>query len=201
MISLNNLFFQYSADSPEIIKNANLEILKGERIGIVGKTGSGKSSLIDLIIGLNYATKGNILIDGLSLYDKDFPERIIDWRRKISHVPQNIFLSDATIEENIAFGVDTKHINFKKVKEAAREAMIDDFINKQPLRYKSMVGENGIKLSGGQRQRIAIARALYKNSELIVFDEATSALDFETEKKIMETIYLSLIHISEPTRL
>ncbi len=140
-------------------------------------------------MGLIYPSKGDIQIDGVSLLDKKYIDRIIEWRSKIAVVPQNIFLADTTIEENIAFGIDVKHINHKKVRRAAQAAMIDEFINIKPLKYESMVGENGVKLSGGQKQRIAIARALYKDSQLIVFDEATSALDLKTEKKIMETIY------------
>ena len=188
-INLIDICYKYSSNSSEIIKNANFKIQKGERIGIVGKTGTGKSTFLDILMGLIYPSKGDIQIDGVSLLDKKYIDRIIEWRSKIAVVPQNIFLADTTIEENIAFGIDVKHINHKKVRRAAQAAMIDEFINIKPLKYESMVGENGVKLSGGQKQRIAIARALYKDSQLIVFDEATSALDLKTEKKIMETIY------------
>ena len=140
-------------------------------------------------MGLIRPTKGTIEVDGLEIYDKDYPLRYIDWRNSISHVPQNIFLLDSTIAENIAFNFSKKNINFEKVKEAAKLANLEKFIESLPNTYFTSIGEDGIKLSGGQRQRIGIARALYKESEVLVFDEATSSLDVITEELIMKTIY------------
>jgi len=188
-INLINLSYHFQLSPLKILRNVNLRINKGEKIGFVGKTGSGKSTLMDLIIGLLYPTAGTIEIDGLDVFNKDHSERLLQWRKCIAHVPQNIYLKDATIAENIAFGLEYRNINFKKLRSVAKDAMIDEFISSKPLKYKSIVGENGIQLSGGQKQRIAIARALYQDSKLIVFDEATSALDTKTEEKIMDTIY------------
>ena len=164
-----------------VISDFNLEIFKGERLGIIGKTGSGKTTITDLMMGLLKPSVGRILVDNININDKDNPNRLIRWRLSISHVPQNIFLSDSTIAENIAFGVDKKNISMNAVIHASIKAQLHDFVESKPEGYNTIIGERGIKLSGGQRQRIGIARALYKKTEILVLDEATSALDNETE--------------------
>ena len=186
-ISLVDLSFQYSKESDFVLKNINLEINFGERIAIIGKTGSGKSTLTDLIMGLLYPSSGKILIDGTDLYSKNQKYLINQWRKKIAHVPQNIFLADSTIAENIAFGIPKNKIDFEKLVEVAKKAQIFDFINKNNNGFDLEVGEKGIRLSGGQKQRIAIARALYRNAKLLILDEATSALDLKTENIIMNS--------------
>jgi ABC-type multidrug transport system fused ATPase/permease subunit len=183
-IWINNLCFQYNQKSPYILNNFSLRIPKGARIGFIGITGSGKSTLLDLVMGLLKPIKGNIFID----------EKVLDstslrgWQSHIAHVPQSIFLADASIAENIAFGVPSDKINLDQVKVAAKQAQLTDVIEALQLHYDSPVGDRGVQLSGGQRQRIGIARALYKKADVIILDEATSALDLETERKIMQTI-------------
>ena len=139
-------------------------------------------------MGLLRPTKGTIYVDGKDIHDQEYPNRIRSWRRSISHVPQDIFLSDSTIAKNIAFGIDENLISFKKLKECAKKAQIHEFITSTKDGYSTKVGERGVRLSGGQLQRIAIARALYRNSKILVFDEATSALDKTTESELMSAI-------------
>jgi ABC-type multidrug transport system fused ATPase/permease subunit len=184
-VSLNSIFFSYGINKPFILKNINLTLIKGEKIGIVGPSGSGKSTLIDIIIGFLNPTSGEVKIDDQLLEHK----YLKDWKSKIAHVPQNIFLKNSNLIENIAFGISPKKINKKLVIKASKQAGIYQTILNMPNGFNTKVGEGGIKLSGGQKQRIAIARALYKKSEIIIFDEATSALDIETESRIMKTIY------------
>jgi ATP-binding cassette subfamily B protein len=169
---------------PWVLNNVNLTITKGERIGFMGVTGSGKSTLLDIIMGLLLPTKGEIAIDGHPITIKN--KRA--WQLNIAHVPQNIYLSDSTIEENIAFGIPKDKIDRKQVEEAAKHAQIAESIDSWREGYHTFVGEQGVRLSGGQRQRIGIARALYKNANVLIFDEATSALDNETEIAVMEAI-------------
>lgn len=183
-ISVKNLSFRYNESSPWVLDNISFEIEKGSRIGLIGTTGSGKSTTLDLLMGLLEPTKGQLLIDSFEI-DND---SISSWRETVAHVPQSIFLADISIAENIAFGVPPEEINMSKVKDAAKKAMISDFIESRPASYQEVVGERGVRLSGGQRQRIGIARALYKEASVIIFDEATSALDDETEKVVMEAI-------------
>jgi len=183
-ISLKNLSFYYNQEQPWILKNINLTISKGSRIGFIGVTGSGKSTLLDIIMGLLSPTEGTLLVDNESITDNNRRS----WQSHIAHVPQNIFLSDNTIEENIAFGLPQEQIDHNQVKQAAKQAQIAELIEEWPDRYQTFVGERGIRLSGGQRQRIGIARALYKQANVLVFDEATSALDNETEESVMEAI-------------
>lgn len=185
---LSNISFKYKSSDQNILEGINITIKKGEKIGIIGKTGSGKSTLSDIIMGLLKPTEGNLIIDGKEIYKRNQPQKLFQWRLAISHVPQNIFLSDNSIAENIAFGISLKDIDMKRVIKAAETAQIADFIEASKLKYGTIVGENGIKLSGGQRQRIGIARALYQNSQIIVFDEATSALDSKTEDNVIQAL-------------
>ena len=183
-IAFNDVTFRYQENAPAL-RNVDLTIARGERIGFVGKTGSGKSTMIDLLLGLLQPTDGTIAIDGTTL-DED---NVAQWQAQIAHVPQAIFLSDGSIASNIAFGVPQDAVDLERVRDAARRADIDAFIMDQPGGYEATVGERGVRLSGGQRQRIGIARALYKGATVLVFDEATSALDEATETAIMESIY------------
>ena len=187
-ISLANVSFKYSSNKNFIFENINIDIKKGDRVGIIGKTGSGKSTLADIIMGLLIPTEGNLIIDQNIIINKASFRDLFRWRLAISHVPQNIFLSDKTIAENIAFGIDFKNIDMNKVKKASELAQLSKFIDSLKNKYYTTVGENGLKLSGGQRQRIGIARALYQNSQIIIFDEATSALDNKTELDVMNAL-------------
>jgi ATP-binding cassette subfamily B protein len=183
-ISLHQLSFRYSLDNPWVLHNLDLTIPKGGRVGFIGATGSGKSTLLDIIMGLLQPTSGALAIDGQVIT----PGNCRAWQAHIAHVPQVIFLADSTIEENIAFGLPKDQIDHQRVRSAAQQAQIADVIETWPLKYQTFVGEHGIRLSGGQRQRIGIARALYKQADVIIFDEATSALDNETEQAVMEAI-------------
>ena len=184
-IQMSDVSFRYRSGQHNVIDDLNLNIPAGSRIGIVGKTGSGKSTLLDLLVGLLSPSAGSILIDGKKMGDLNMPS----WRAQIGYVSQSVFLSDSTIAENIAFGSVVGSDELVKVKSAAKKAQIAEFIEQLPNGYSEMVGEAGVRLSGGQRQRIAVARALYRDVNLIIFDEATSALDEATERNLMEVIY------------
>jgi ATP-binding cassette subfamily B protein len=153
-------------------------------VGFVGETGSGKSTLVDLFMGLLKPTSGKLLIDGQPLEGEIVPA----WQKTIAHVPQNIYLMDASVAENIAFGVPKAKINVERMKQAAKQAQIAEFIETLPDEYQTSAGERGIRFSGGQRQRIGIARALYKQATVLVLDEATSALDDSTQESVMDAI-------------
>lgn len=181
-IQLENISFCYTGTNEMVLKNINLPILKGKCLGIIGDTGSGKSTLIDVISGFLYPTEGSILIDGYRLDSSN----ILEWRSKIAYVPQKITLNDSSIKENIAFGIEPDKIDFDKVKKAAKIALVDEFVDLET--DINSVGEDGVKFSGGQVQRIGLARALYKNSELLILDEATSALDPSTEDLIIKSL-------------
>ena len=183
-IQFKGVRFRYTSDSPWVLDGINLTILRGARVGFVGSTGSGKSTTLDLLMGLLMPTEGELLVDGQPINGN----RVRDWQQTIAHVPQSIYLADATLAENIAFGVPRKAIDLDRVQQAARQAQIADFIESSPEGYQAYVGERGIRLSGGQRQRIGIARALYKQASVLVFDEATSALDNATEQSVMDAI-------------
>ena len=183
-IGLKELSFRYTPQTSWVLKNLDLTIAKGSRVGFIGVTGSGKSSLLDIVMGLLEPSKGMIEIDGQPIT----PGNCRAWQAHIAHVPQAIFLADSTIEENIAFGVPIHQIDQERVRHAARQAQIATIIETWPKQYQTFVGERGIRLSGGQRQRIGIARALYKQADVIIFDEATSALDNETEQAVMQAI-------------
>ena len=184
-IRIENLSFAYPnrLDHP-ILHNFNLMISKNSSIGIVGKSGTGKSTLMDIMLGLLHPQSGRILVDGVELN----PENWASWRRIVGYVPQHIYLADKTAAENIAFGMPINKIDMDAVKFAAKQAQIDTFITQLPHGYNTLVGERGVMLSGGQRQRIGIARALYKNPQILFMDEATSALDLETESAVNEAI-------------
>lgn len=183
-ISLEKVSFRYGPDLPRVLEDVQMEIPRGSRIGFIGSTGSGKSTLLDIIMGLIEPERGVLLIDGVSVKC----ENRRSWQRHLAHVPQMIFLADTTIAENIAFGVPYNEIDMKLVQDSARKACIAEMIESMPQKYATPVGERGVRLSGGQRQRIGIARALYKQADVIVFDEATSALDNGTEREVMQAI-------------
>ncbi|ASP23586.1 glutamine ABC transporter ATP-binding protein (plasmid) [Antarctobacter heliothermus] len=183
--SFDSVTFVYpNADKPNLL-GVSFSIQKGERIGVVGSTGSGKSTLANIVLGLIEPSQGDVIIDGVVLKHEDFRS----WRGSVGYVPQDIFLTDLTVRENIAFGLPMDQIDEKLVIESAKIARIHDFIlDELECGYDTVVGERGIRLSGGQRQRIGIARALYSQADLILFDEATSALDNATEKEVMQSI-------------
>lgn len=185
-IVFKNISFKYQGSHEETLSNINLTIKKGEIIGIMGETGSGKSTFVDLFMGLLIPTKGEIYVDELcinkNLYLND------SWRRKISHLPQNLFILDDTFINNIAFGKFSDEINIKRVKESAKKALLKSKIESLPKNYETIIGEKGGKLSGGQKQRLGLARAIFRNKEILVLDEATSALDLKTETLIMKNI-------------
>ena len=184
LIQFDSVKFRYTSETPWVIDNLSFNIPKGARAGFVGKTGSGKSTCLDLLMGLLEPSSGRITVDGIALDQRN----LRSWQGNIAHVPQAIYLADTSLAENIAFGVPPQNIDMKKVREAARQAHIANFIESSPQGYQALVGERGIRLSGGQRQRIGIARALYKQATVLVFDEATSALDHGTEQAVMEAI-------------
>lgn len=183
-ISVRQLSFRYREDSHDVLHAVNLEIPRGSRVGFIGKTGSGKSTLIDLVMGLLEPTSGSIEIDGKALTSASRRA----WQAHLAHVPQSIFLADTTIAENIAFGGDPRELDLDRVRDAARKAQLAEFIEGLPAQYQTSVGERGVRLSGGQRQRIGLARALYKQADVLVLDEATSALDDDTERSVMAAI-------------
>lgn len=187
-LQLQAVRFRYAPELPEVLQGLDLEIRRGERIGLIGSTGSGKSTLVDLLMGLLPPSGGRLLVDGQDLHDPANAERLAGWRAAVAHVPQSIYLADSSIAENIAFGVPRQAIDLTRVKQAAEQAQIAGYIESSPEGYGSFVGERGIRLSGGQRQRIGIARALYREANVIVLDEATSALDTSTEVAVMEAV-------------
>ncbi len=183
-ITLSGIGYRYFGGRGRALSNVSLTIPRGRRIGISGKTGSGKSTLMDILIGLLEPTDGEIYIDDVPLTSKNR----LAWQKHIAHVPQAIFLTDASIGENIAFGVKPADIDYERVRRAAEQAELAEVVAALPQGYLTRVGERGVQLSGGQRQRIGIARALYKQASVLVFDEATSALDTETESAVMAAI-------------
>lgn len=183
-VVFDNVYFRYRNQKKYVLEKISLTIKKGEWIGVIGTTGSGKSTFIDLLMGLIFPTQGAIIIDGL-LMQYPFLNR---WKKSIAHVPQQIFLIDGTIAQNIAFSIAKDKINLNKVKEAARLSLMTEFIEGLPNQYDEIIGERGSRLSGGQKQRLGIARALYKDSAILILDEATSALDQDTESAVMKNI-------------
>ena len=184
-LRFKDVWFSYPSDpSRWVLSGVSLSIRANTTVAFIGTTGSGKSTVADLVLGLLQPHRGDITVDGQVLDG----EQLRAWQSSIAHVPQQIYLSDATIAENIAFGVPHERVDMVRVRQAAQLARIADFIEQRPLSYQEMVGERGVRLSGGQRQRIGIARALYKQASVIVLDEATSALDGTTEKEVMAAI-------------
>jgi len=192
-IKLEGVCFSYGSELPQVLRGVDLEIGRGERIGVIGTTGSGKSTLMDVLMGLLDPTAGRIFVDGLELNEA---KRLSAWRAAIAHVPQSIYLADSTIAENIAFSIPRDQIDMDRVRKAAHQAQIAGFIESSHQGYDTFVGERGIRLSGGQRQRIGIARALYRGTQVLVLDEATAALDNITEQALMNAVDLTIVMIA-----
>lgn len=185
-IEMKDIYFKYASASSNVLNGISLKIKKNNIVGFAGSTGAGKTTFVDIILGLLTPTSGNIVIDGLTIDESNLSK----WQEMLAYVPQHIFISDDTVINNIAFGRGIDHINFAAIENAAKAASLHDFIvNELPEGYNTQLGERGIRLSGGQRQRIGIARALYNNPEVIILDEATSALDGITEETIMDTVH------------
>ena len=182
-IEIKNIVFSYEDSDRNVLDNTNFVINKGQSVAFVGPSGGGKTTTADIILSLLKPKEGQVLVDG-----KDIISNIWGWRHKLGYIPQFIYLTDDTIRNNIAFGVDEDKIDDDEVWRALKEAQLYDFIKSLPKGLDTMVGERGARISGGQRQRIGIARALYRNPEVLVFDEATSALDNETEREVMEAV-------------
>jgi len=184
-IAFNNVSFLYPNKNDYVLKDVNFQVKKGTSIGVIGPTGGGKTTLVDLILCLLTPDKGSLEVDGIKIRK----ENIRNWQRNIGYVPQQIYLSDNTVTNNIAFGIPEESINIEQIKQVAKIANIDTFIEKELSHgYNTLVGERGVRLSGGQKQRIGIARALYHDPEVLILDEATSSLDGITEKAVLEAM-------------
>jgi ATP-binding cassette subfamily C protein len=184
-IQLNGVGFRYKTTNADVISGIDLTVPKGAKVALTGSTGSGKSTLIDIMVGLLLPVEGTFSVDGTPITLNNV-ER---WRRKVAYVPQEEFLYDDTIANNIAFGVPPQQIDMGRIRDSARIAQIDEFISSElPDGYDTRVGERGVRLSGGQRQRIGLARAFYRQPEVLLLDEATSGLDGITEEAIMSTL-------------
>ena len=184
IIKLENISFKYNINSPNIFNNFSFHINKGDKIAIKGQTGSGKSTLVNIISGLLDPTEGKIYIDDVTIDNNN----LNNWQKNVAIVPQTVFLNDGSVLENIAIAMNKSNINHDKAKKSANIAQIDKFIESLPDKYNEKVGERGVRLSGGQRQRLGIARALYRDANVIILDEPTNALDSETEKLVMDSI-------------
>lgn len=182
-LELKNVSWKYRRASKNTFSNVNIEIIKGETIGIIGPSGAGKTTLADIVLGILHPQNGGVYIDG-----KNVENYQSSWHSMVGYVPQNVFLLDDTIRNNILFGVDEKEIDENRIWEVLDEVYLKEYVFSLPKKLNTVVGERGAKISGGQRQRIAIARALYYNPQILVLDEATSALDNETERAVMEAI-------------
>ena len=183
-IRLENISFKYDKNLPNILSKFNFNIMKGDKVAIKGKTGSGKTTLANIISGLFNPSEGSISVDDVRINS----DNLQNWQKNIAIVPQTVFLNDATVLENIAIALNIDSIDLKKAKSSAIAAQIDAFIETLPNKYEEKVGERGVRLSGGQRQRMGIARALYRDAKVIILDEPTNALDIETEKLVMDSI-------------
>ena len=195
---LENVTFNYPGKKTNLIKNINLNIQAGEKIIIVGKSGSGKSTLIDIMMSLIKPTSGKIKLNGKDFYLNSKESEITkhNWMQIISHVQQDVFIFEGSIEENIIFHDENKIIDKKRFEIATKVAELDKFVSPLKFKYKTLVGEDGRLLSGGQRQRIALARAIYKNPDILFLDEATNAIDFETEQFIFNNFSKYLPNIT-----
>jgi len=182
-IKLEDVSFSYKGSKVGIFSGINLTIEKGDCIGLIGDSGCGKSTILDILMGLLLPTQGRLIVDGKKIDSNN----IIQWRSNISHVPQSVFMTDDSIENNITF-FNQKVIDSSLISKAIEDSQLDYFINKLPNGLKTTVGEMGDKISGGQKQRIGLARAMYKNSDIYILDESTSALDEKTEEKIIQSI-------------
>ncbi len=179
----NQVTFSYPDGVAPVLDHADMQILPGQSIGVVGTSGAGKTTAIDIMLGLLMPQSGQVLVDGVDIHDN-----INGWRKLLGYIPQSIFLMDDTIRENVAFGMHSDQIDDEQVWRALRDAQLEDMVRALPEQLDAKIGEAGVRISGGQRQRLGIARALYNNPDILVFDEATSALDNETEAAIMESI-------------
>jgi len=182
-IELNHISFHYPDSDKNIFTDAHMVVPRGKSVGIMGSSGAGKSTIVDILLGLLHAQEGQITCDGVDIF-KNYES----WLAQIGYIPQSIYLIDESIRDNIAFGIDADKIDEKRIWEVLEEAQLKEFIEELPEGLDTTIGDRGIRLSGGQRQRIGIARALYHNPEILVFDEATSALDNETEAAVMEAV-------------
>lgn len=182
-LTVRNVWWRYPEGEKNVLEDTSITIRKGEAVALIGESGAGKTTLADIILGLLYPQKGEVLVDGVDIYS--IPKQ---WAKMIGFVPQNVFLIDDTVRHNVAFGIYEDEIEEEKIIRALKSAQIYDFVQGLPHGLDTMVGEGGIKFSGGQRQRIAIARALYDNPDILILDEATSALDNETESAVMQSI-------------
>jgi ABC-type bacteriocin/lantibiotic exporter with double-glycine peptidase domain len=179
-VTLEDVSFRYKPEQDWVFKNVNITFDKGKSIGIIGLSGVGKSTLLDLLLGLLKPSMGRVLIDG-----RDISELGSAWRMHVGYVPQDIFLMDDTMRSNVAFGIESEKIDESGLERAIRQAKLDSFVETLPAGLQTVVGERGVRISGGQRQRLGIARALYSDPEVLFFDEATSSLDQETEQELM----------------
>jgi ABC-type multidrug transport system fused ATPase/permease subunit len=182
-IRFEDVTYSYPNTDKAVLDGVSFEIKKGFEVGIVGTTGAGKSTLVDILLGLLRPTRGKVTVDGI-----DISTNIRSWQDLVGYIPQTIFLIDSSIRDNIAFGIDEQDIDNEQVMRALDLAQLREFVNELPAGMNELVGERGVRLSGGQRQRIGIARALYLDPPILVFDEATSALDVETEKEVMKSM-------------
>ena len=183
-IKLKNISFNYGTDEKIAVNNINIDIAKGKSVGLIGKSGSGKSTLVDIIIGLLEPSTGEILID-----DKNIGTKKISWQKQLGYVPQEVYLLDDTIRNNITFGIEKEEIDEKLLSDVIEKSQLKNLINSLSNKLDTLIGDRGARLSGGEKQRIGIARALYNKPKVIVFDEATSSLDIYNENKILKEIY------------
>ena len=182
-IVLDHITYAYPNTEKNIFTDAHMEVKKGQSVGIMGPSGAGKSTIVDILLGLLHVQEGSITCDGVNIFDN-----YGDWLSKIGYIPQSIYLSDESIRDNIAFGIDADRIDDKRIWDVLEEAQLKEFVKELPEGLDTTIGDRGVRISGGQRQRLGIARALYHDPEILVFDEATSALDSDTGKAVMDAI-------------
>lgn len=183
-IELRNVSFKYKNNQMRILQDINLEIKKNSKTAIIGKSGSGKTTIVDIIIGLLEPSKGQLLIDNVEIKEN----KLVNWKKRIGYIPQNFYLFDESIKKNVAFGINENQIDENKVKNALELAQLKDFVDSLEKGVETKVGNQGIMLSGGQKQRIIIARALYNDPDVLILDEATSAVDEEVEKNFIDNL-------------